>query len=561
MPSLILGPLLRYVGRTEATVWVETDRACRVSVLGQSAPTFEVRGHHYALICLTGLPEGSVIEYGVELDGQSVWPVDSDHPSSAIHTREGEYQARLVFGSCRVGAPQREPYTLSPSEDDEGYGVDALWAYGRRLRSGIEPWPDALLLIGDQVYADEVSPVTLEYIRSRRDVSRPPGEEIADFEEYTRLYREAWSDPTIRWLLSTVQSVMVFDDHDVIDDWNISWQWLKDARSTPWWNDRITGAFMAYWLYQHIGNLTREELDAEPMYRAAVDADGDVGPQLESFARKADRESASTRWACRRDFGRSRVLVVDGRAARVLDDDHRDLVDEGEWAWITERSREEVDHLVIVSPMPVFMSPGVHYLEAWNEAVCAGAWGRPAAWVGERIRRALDLEHWPAFQSSFHRMVKVIQEVSAGAPGVRPPASLTVVGGDIHNAYVAEVSLGRLEGGRSRVHQLVCSPFRNPLSPLEQRIVNVTRTPVAAAVLGAMARLAGVRKPDVRWRYRAGPTFDNSIGVIELDGRHADVTIFRSEPGEDADALQPLHTRVLVDGPRAAQERSVSTGG
>jgi hypothetical protein len=144
---------------------------------------------------------------------------------------------------------------------------------------------------------------------------------------------------------------------------------------------------------------------------------------------------------------------------------------------------------------------------------------------------------------------------------VRPPASVTVVGGDIHNAYVAEVSLGRLEGGRSRVHQLVCSPFRNPLSPLEQRIVNVTRTPVAAAVLGAMARLAGVRKPDVRWRYRAGPTFDNSIGVIELDGRHADVTIFRSEPGEDADALQPLHTRVLVDGPRAAQERSVSTGG
>ena len=50
MPSLILGPLLRYVGRTEATVWIEADRACRVAVLGQSAPTFEVRGHHYALV-------------------------------------------------------------------------------------------------------------------------------------------------------------------------------------------------------------------------------------------------------------------------------------------------------------------------------------------------------------------------------------------------------------------------------------------------------------------------------------------------------------------------------
>ena len=37
---------------------------------------------------------------------------------------------------------------------------------------------------------------------------------------------------------------------------------------------------------------------------------------------------------------------------------------------------DELDHLVIVSTLPVFMSPGVHYLEAWNEAVCAGAWGQ-----------------------------------------------------------------------------------------------------------------------------------------------------------------------------------------
>jgi len=249
MASLLLGPLLRYVGRSQATVWVETDRACTVEVLGRSAATFEVYGHHYALVAMEGLDEGAVTEYSVQLDGDPVWPLDdSEHPPSAIHTREGEHQARLVFGSCRVGAPQREPYTLSPEQDEHGYGTDALWAYSRRLRAGIEPWPDALLLIGDQVYADEVSPETLEFIRSRRDTGQPPGEEIADFEEYTRLYREAWSDPDIRWLLSTVPSVMVFDDHDVIDDWNISWQWLKDARAEPWWHARITGAFPEAWL-------------------------------------------------------------------------------------------------------------------------------------------------------------------------------------------------------------------------------------------------------------------------------------------------------------------------
>ena len=36
------------------------------------------------------------------------------------------------------------------------------------------------------------------------------------------LYRESWSDPDIRWLLSTVPTTMIFDDHDVNDDWNIS---------------------------------------------------------------------------------------------------------------------------------------------------------------------------------------------------------------------------------------------------------------------------------------------------------------------------------------------------
>ncbi|MDQ3821879.1 MAG: hypothetical protein M3321_01395, partial [Actinomycetota bacterium] len=63
---------------------------------------------------------------------------------------------------------------------------------------------------------------TREFIASRRDVHRPPYEDVADFEEYTRLYRESWSEPVMRWLLSTIATAMIFDDHDVHDDWNIS---------------------------------------------------------------------------------------------------------------------------------------------------------------------------------------------------------------------------------------------------------------------------------------------------------------------------------------------------
>jgi hypothetical protein len=37
MPKLVLGPLLRYVGETQATVWVETDAAAEVEVLVEGA--------------------------------------------------------------------------------------------------------------------------------------------------------------------------------------------------------------------------------------------------------------------------------------------------------------------------------------------------------------------------------------------------------------------------------------------------------------------------------------------------------------------------------------------
>ena len=170
---------------------------------------------------------------------------------------------RLVFGSCRVGDPQPTHLGDPWPDDVKALGIDALWTYSKQLQRGELEWPDAVLLLGDQVYADEVSPGTVELIERRRGTADEPGKQIADFEEYTQLYRESWSEPDIRWLLSTVPTTMIFDDHDVHDDWNISWRWIEEMRAKPWWEARITAAFMAYWIYQHLGNLSPPELDAE----------------------------------------------------------------------------------------------------------------------------------------------------------------------------------------------------------------------------------------------------------------------------------------------------------
>jgi hypothetical protein len=488
----VLGPILRYAGTESATFWVETSEACEVEVLARRTTTFAVEGHHFAILLVDDLEPASVAAYEVRLDGRLVWPPDDGRPAPAVHTRNNERRVRLAFGSCRIGAPQ--PTSTEPPWPAElaRTGIDALWVYSRQLQRGEVEWPDALLLLGDQVYADEVSPATAEFIRAKRDIRDPPGEEIADFEEYTQLYRETWSDPDIRWLLSTVPSVMIFDDHDVNDDWNISWSWVTEMRQRAWWDDRITGAFMSYWIYQHIGNLSPPELEEEELLRL-VRSDDDAGPRLREAARKWDRESAASRWAYYRDFGDSRLLVVDSRAARVLSDSSREMIDEEEWDWVIEHSLGDFDHLVIASTLPVFMPQGVHHLEAWNEAVCAGRWGRLAARLAEGLRRAVDLEHWSAFNTSFERLCDWLRRVSEGTDTRRPPATIVLLGGDVHNAYVSEVSLGAADEA-SRVFQIVCSPYRNRLASRERRIVRLTGSKGAALVFSFLARLAGYRR-------------------------------------------------------------------
>ena len=86
MPSLVLGPVLRYVGETDAVLWVETDSACEVEILGTKERTFCVCGHHYALVCCGDLERGAWHEYEVHLDGERVWPRADGWPPSAFHT-------------------------------------------------------------------------------------------------------------------------------------------------------------------------------------------------------------------------------------------------------------------------------------------------------------------------------------------------------------------------------------------------------------------------------------------------------------------------------------------
>ncbi len=375
-----------------------------------------------------GLEPGTSSEYTVAIDGERVWPpTDPAHatlPQSRISTLDPHEPTRLAFGSCRTSVPH-------DAEGNASNGVDALRAYARHL-SRTEPaeWPHLVAFLGDQVYADETSEEMREFIASRRSLDEPPGEELKDYEEYAHLYRLAWTDPLNRWLLSTLPSTMIFDDHDIRDDWNTSQQWHREMNAKPWWHDRIVGGLASYWVYQHAGNLSPDDLATDEIWQLIADhaAAGredelDLTDTLDAFAERVDKDRTPTGGA-----------MPETSASPV-------------WSWWTPGPRG--------CSSPAGARSWTTTRWTGSTASCAGTWTTcssaprcrscwPRASTTSRHQRGdgdrgvgsarrpprgadapgLDLEHWAAFQEGFAKVLDMVVEVAEGKRG-RPPGTIT----------------------------------------------------------------------------------------------------------------------------------------
>ncbi|CUR59305.1 conserved hypothetical protein [metagenome] len=533
---LVLGPLLRYVDDTSASVWLETcDQATVTVVRGDAtstARTFAVHGHHYALVELADLDPGSTEAYTVDVDGVRVWPEpDSPFPPPVIATLEPGRPLRLAFGSCRT----------SVTHDEAGnrmHGVDALRAWALRMADHVEPaesaepddpdlapqLPDLVLFLGDQVYADETTDEMRAFIESRRDIEQPPWTELQDYEEYAHLYSLAWSDDANRWLLSTVPTSMIFDDHDIRDDWNTSLDWRREMEATSWWHGRIVAGLASYWVYQHLGNLSPAQRAEDELWQQVVahagDDEHDLGAAIDAFAERVDQHPETYRWSYVREFDtQARLVVVDSRAARDLRPDARAMLDPDEAVWLDEQLRGDVDHLLVGTSLPFLLARGLHHLEAFSEALAQGAWGDRGARAGERIRQTVDLEHWGAFQKSFQEVARQVMEVAAGERG-RAPSTVTFLSGDVHHSYVTEAwPTDRGRRLQSTLLQAVCSPIRNPLSRNMRFATAVLSYGVAGPAGRLASRSARVPDPPLTWRYAEGPWFDNNLACLQVSGR------------------------------------------
>ena len=184
-PKLVLGPLLRYVAETEATVWVETSAPCEVEILGHREPTFRVEEHHYALVRIEGLEPASRYEYEVRLDGERAWPRARLGAAAERDPHRSTATSRSTSASAPAASPlpHEAPFTEPKDEPRRRPRVRRPLGAGQadgRAASASE-WPEQLFLLGDQVYVDEGSPQTREKIRERRgtdDAARRGGDRL-----------------------------------------------------------------------------------------------------------------------------------------------------------------------------------------------------------------------------------------------------------------------------------------------------------------------------------------------------------------------------------------------
>ena len=229
MPAarLLIGPLLRRVVGTRATVWVETGAPAVVTVRTADGAARH-RAHLLARTATTtrswwwrGSPRTARTPYEVLVDGEVVWPLpERGFPPSVIRTRaadDRDQPVRLIFGSCRettqhATRPQAaagRAGRVRPAADGRPGRGRAAGPAGAARRPGLRR----------RDLADGAAAARAGAGGGRQGA---PADQVVSFDEYTKLYLESWRDPEIRWLLSTVPSVMIFDDHEIIDDWNTS---------------------------------------------------------------------------------------------------------------------------------------------------------------------------------------------------------------------------------------------------------------------------------------------------------------------------------------------------
>ena len=239
--------------------------------------------------------------------------------------------------------------------------------------------------------------------------------------------------------------LMIFDDHDITDDWNLSAQWEETAYGHPFSKRIIGNALIAYLLCQGWGN-NPDAFSALLEKTDGFSATGDDG-YLDSPVQDAliDELLKFQHWHYVLPTSPA-MVVLDTRTRRWRSEmtlkQPSGLLD---WEALSELQQELLDHpsAIIVSPAPVF---GVKLIETVQ---------RVFSWFGYPL--LVDAENWMAHRGAAQVILNIFRHS-------RTPGNYVVLSGDVHYSFVYEVLIRHRKAG-PRIWQITSSGIKNEFPP------------------------------------------------------------------------------------------------
>jgi alkaline phosphatase D len=280
-PAIPCGVATGDVTSGRAIVWSRCDRPARLIVEYSTRPIGSVSADlrrvvgpaaledadFTARVDLTGLPDGQRISYRVLFQDLSDLRTFSEPVEGSFLTPPGagERDVTFAFSADCVG---------------QGWGID-------RSRGGLRLYdamhrvqPDVFIHLGDTIYADQPlqSEVRLDDGTTWRNVVTESKSRVAQtLDDYRGCHRYNLQDQQMRRFNAAVSQVVLWDDHEVRDNWYPTQRLDRDERyaekSVALLSARAKRAFLDY------QPLRVDAIDRERIYRSWR-----YGPALEIFA-------------------------------------------------------------------------------------------------------------------------------------------------------------------------------------------------------------------------------------------------------------------------------------
>ncbi|UVL39466.1 alkaline phosphatase family protein [Pseudomonas sp. B21-040] len=239
--------------------------------------------------------------------------------------------------------------------------------------------------------------------------------------------------------------LMIFDDHDITDDWNLSAQWEETAYGHPFSKRIIGNALIAYMLCQGWGNnpLAFGDVLEKTRLLGATGGDRYLDSALQDDL--IDTLLRFQQWHYVLPTTPA-LVVIDTRTRRWRSEMNlkqpSGLLD---WEALSELQQELLDHpsAIIVSPAPIF---GVKLIETVQKAF---------SWCGFPL--LVDAENWMAHRGAAQVILNIFRHS-------RTPGNYVVLSGDVHYSFVYEVLIRHRKAG-PKIWQITSSGIKNEFPP------------------------------------------------------------------------------------------------